>query len=134
MVIEFGVLQEKCRYIAIVSGFILYAFGGRTIPAIEVSRQACRTSKMRFLRPHVVVFHGECVCSGEPILVLMSGGFFRVVDRKDHGSEKWWLRTAQIITAVGIQHIAVVFDLEEEIFHHATRHIDASVAHQSANN
>ena len=40
MIIEFGMLQKKRCYVAIVAAFIFYAFGGRTIPSIEISRQA----------------------------------------------------------------------------------------------
>ena len=91
MVVEFGVPQEKRGYIAIVSGFIFHAFRGRTIAAVEVSRQAGRAGEMRFLRPHVVVCHRKGVGFGEPILVLVAGGFLRIVDGQNHGSEKWWL-------------------------------------------
>src|ERR1700730_17934469 len=89
---------------------------------------------MRFLRPHVVVSHVKCVRSGEPILVLTAGGFLRIVDGENHGSKKGGLRAAQVITSVGIQNVAVMFDLEEKIFNHAARKVDVAVANQAANN
>src|ERR1700730_2659749 len=89
---------------------------------------------MRFLRPHVVISHCECICSGEPILVLMACGLLRIINGQNHGGEKWWLRAAQVIAAVGVQHVAIVFDLKEKIFNHTSRQIDSAVANQSANN
>ena len=64
----------------------------------------------------------------------MPRGFLRIVHGKNHGGKKWRLRAAEVIAAVGVQDIAVVFDLEEKIFNHATRQICSPVANEAANN
>ena len=79
---------------------------------------------MRLDGPHIVISDGVGVGAGQPFLVVLVFGFLRVVDGENHGSEKGWLGAAEIIAAVGVEDIAVVFDLKEKIFHHSAGEID----------
>ena len=133
MVVHVRVTQKKTGDIAIVSRFVLDAFRRRAIAAIEIARQAGGTREVRLDGPHIVVSHGVGVGAGQPFLVLLALGFLRVVDGENHGGEKRRLRAAEIVAAVGVEDISVVFDLKEKILHHSARQIDSPVAHQAAN-
>ena len=56
-----------------------------------------------------------------------------VVDIDEHRTHERRLRTREVISAIGVEHRAVVLDLEEEVIDHAARQFDASGAQQAAN-
>ncbi len=55
-----------------------------------------------------------------------------MVYRENHGTEKWRLRTSEVIGAVGVEDRTVVFDFEEEILYHTPSEIELSVFDKSA--
>src|ERR1700683_5723782 len=67
----------------------------------------------------------------EPGSVVLARRFLRLVDRHDHGTEKWRLGARQIVSAIGIEHRAVMFDLKEKFLYHSPRQCQASIAQQT---
>src|ERR1035438_6506540 len=61
-----------------------------------------------------------------------AGGIF--IDSTDHRGEEWRLRAREVISAIGIQHAAVVFDLEEEVIDHVLAESFAMVGLESQKN
>src|ERR1700733_5643022 len=53
------------------------------------------------------------------------------VNLSDHGSEKWRLRTSEIVGAVCVEDCSVVFDFEEEVFDHVAGEVCALVFDQA---
>ncbi len=76
VLVELGMSHEKGGDVAIVAGFVLDAFGGRAIAAVEVTREAGVASEVRGDCPHIVIFRRIGVSAGEPFFVFVAGGFF----------------------------------------------------------
>ena len=54
-----------------------------------------------------------------------------LIDRANHRSEKRRLRARQIVSAIGVEHRAVMLDLKEEVIHHALGQCFAVVGFQA---
>ena len=84
----------------------------------------------RFAHPHCVI-----VLNGRPKHVLEPGlasGVLRqaIVYRQRHGGEEGRLRTREVIRAVGVQNLAIMSNLVNEIVHHGFCQIDAVIFQQ----
>ncbi len=86
---------------------------------------------MRITSPHGIVLLQIPVCSRQPCGVGVTCLFFGVIDGQYHRTQKGRLGTRQIIGSVRVQQSAVVFNLEEKVFDHATGEVDPAVAQQS---
>ena len=87
---------------------------------------------MRIAVPHLVVLARPLVALFEEFAIVLAGGFLGFVDRQDHRCQKRRLGARQKVGAVGVQHRAVVLDLEEEVFDDAARQFETLVFDQSA--
>ncbi len=124
--------QEVSGNAAIGVGLVLQAFRGGSVAEIEIAREAGVAREMRVAVPHLVVFARPLVALFEEFAIVFAGGLLGFVDRQDHRRQKRRLRARQEVGAVGIQHRAVVLDLEEEVLDDAARQIESLVFDQSA--
>ena len=85
-------------------------------------------ARLWILRPHgVIPFHIR-VGRLEPSAVVLPGGFLCLMDCHDHRTEKWRLGARQIVSAIGIENGAVIFNLKEKVLHHSARQFQASIS------
>src|SRR5882762_6773642 len=89
---------------------------------------------MRITSPHGIVFFEIRVCSRQPCVIGVPRLFLGVINGQYHRTQKRRLGTGQIISPIRVQQSAVVFDLEEEVFHHATGEVGPAVAQQTQDN
>src|SRR5215472_19273167 len=89
---------------------------------------------MRSFDPHSMVALDVLVGLFEPGAIVLSGGLCGLMDGHHHRTQKRRLRAGQVVSAIGVEHGAVVLNLEEEIVHHSARQIQSSVPQQAANN
>src|SRR5260370_125162 len=117
-----------------MSCLILNALWRRTTSEIVIARQSRGARQVRLSRPQSII--SRCIVVGlrEPCAVFPPSRLLRGMHRQNHRCQEWWLRAGQIVGAIGIQHRAVMFDLEEKILDHPARQIDSLVLHESPNN
>src|ERR1700683_2330871 len=86
---------------------------------------------MRSARPHGVVALHIGVGGLQPNSVVLPGRGLRLMNSHHHRTEKWRLGARQIVSAIGIEHRAVMFDLKEKVLYHSPRQCQASIAQQT---
>jgi len=126
-----GMNREVADHLAVETALVLQALGGRTIAKIVVTRKSGRAGKMRITSPHGIVFFEVRVCSRQPCGIGVTCLFLGVIDGQHHRTQKGRLGTGQIIRPVRVQQSAVVLDLEEKVFDHATSEVGPAVAQQT---
>ena len=86
---------------------------------------------MRIARPHFVILVEVGVGPFQPGFIGVPLFLHRLIDIHKHGTHKRRLRAGQVVGSVGVQHRAVVLDLEEEVIYHAARQLNPSCPQQS---
>src|SRR6185437_14791220 len=97
-----GMRQKIFCNFAIIMAWIVEDFRHRAFGAVEIPRQARVTSQMRWRSPLFMVGTRIAVRFFEPRFVLMAVGFFRLVHGENHRSQKWRLRTSEIVGTVRV--------------------------------
>src|SRR5450631_237784 len=88
---------------------------------VEVARQPGRTSLVFRTLPGGVVLLRKRVCVMEPCAGLDASGWRCrkaggvLEDCANHGGEKRRLRTREVVSAIGVEHCAVVLDFEKKV-------------------
>src|ERR1700730_4220382 len=126
-----GMNREVADHLAVKTALVLQALGGRAIAKIIVTRKSGRAGKMRITSQHGIVFFQIRVCAREPCVIGVTCLFLSVIDGQYHRTQKGRLGTGQIIGPIRVQQSAVVFDLEEKVFDHATGKVGPAIAQQT---
>src|SRR5215472_18869264 len=87
---------------------------------------------MRCVRPLRIVGDRILISPSQPGKIRFVNGLVRSVDGEDHGCEEWWLRAAEVVGPVCIEHSAIVLYFVEKILNHAFRQFRAMIAKQAA--
>src|SRR5258708_7369615 len=95
---------------AVVAGLVLQTLRRRSLAEIVIPRQARGTCRVWVVVPGFVIPAGKAVSLFQPAAVFVTGRLLGLVNIHDHGGEKRWLRTSQVIGAVGVEHCPVMRD------------------------
>ena len=100
---------------------------------VEVACQAGVAGTMLGSGPDAVVGHRQRIGVDQPCmpLGLALEGAGRGQHVADHPRQERRLRTGQVIGAVGVEHAAVVLDLEQHVVGHVAGQLDAPVRQQA---
>ena len=104
--------------------------GHRAFAHIEVPRQSGVACELGRLGPQVVIANRVLVGHGQPLLVVLASLLVGGVLGHDHRGQKRWLRTREIVSTIGIEDRAVVFNLVEEVLDDAARVVALAVFQQ----
>ncbi len=125
-----GMSEQPADNVGVVAG-VIGLLGHGAFAEIEVAGEAGDAGAMLGRGPERVVALRIAVGAGEPLLVGLGSGGGVLVYLADHGGEKRRLGTREVVRAVCIEDGAVVGNLEEEVFDHASREIAAAVVFEA---
>jgi len=94
---------------------------------IKIARETGVTGKQFRPQPHLVIANGIVIRTFKPCMILVAFLFLGVADRKNHGTQEWLLRAAQVLRASRVQNASIMLNFETEVLDHATSEMDAVV-------
>jgi hypothetical protein len=112
--------------------FILQRLLRRTFTKIATPRKTGAAGQMRSLRPDLVVPFHIVIGGLDPCPVVLTRCFLRFMNDPPHRAKKPRLRARQIISAIGIQHRAMVVNLENKVVYHPARPFYSPISQQAA--
>ncbi|CAM5310085.1 hypothetical protein RLIN73S_05586 [Rhodanobacter lindaniclasticus] len=100
---------------------------------VEIARQAGVAAAVLGSGPDAVVGHRQRIGVDQPgmALGLVREGAGRGQHVADHPRQERRLRTGQVVGAVGVEHTAVMRDLEQHVVGHVAGECDATVGEQA---
>ena len=111
--------------------FILQRLLRRTFTKFVIPGKTSAAGQMRSLRPDLVVPFHIVIGGLDPCPVVLTRCFLRFMNGPPHRAKKPRLRARQIISAIGIQHRAMVFKLENKVVYHPARQFYSPISQQA---
>src|SRR5580693_6961402 len=124
--------QEIFRNALVVIAGVIHDFGHGPLAFIVITGQAGVAREMWRVSPLRIVCDHILIGPAKPRKFAFPGGLIRFVNGEYHGREEWWLRAAEVVGPVCIEHSAIVLDLIEKVFDHPLRQFNAIIAKQTA--
>jgi|SRR5450755_3982130 hypothetical protein len=112
--------------------FILQRLLRRTFTKIVTPGKTSAAGQMRSLRPDLVVPFHIVIGGLDPCPVVLTRCFLRFMNGPPHRAKKPRLKARQIISAIGIQHRAMVVNLENKVAYHPARQFYSPISQQGA--
>src|ERR1700719_3859483 len=111
--------QEKVCGAAIIVAGITHDFRNWPVSVIEIAGKPGIPCQVGLFIPLLIMTQRKSVGLFKPGKIRLSFSRFAVINGQDHGTKKRGLGATQVISAIGVQHAAIVIDLKEKVLNHS---------------